>query len=86
MNKIHERSLRLLLKIHKDHFQSLLRDSGDTSIHQRCINLLLTEVYKCIHGLPPGIMNEVFSIKEKIYDTRQSHNSQTYIPTSIDMD
>ena len=85
MNKIHERSLRLLLKIYKDHFQSLLRDFH-TSIHQRCINLLLTEVYKCIHGLPPGIMNEVFSIKEKIHNTRQSHNFQTYIPTSIDMD
>ena len=85
MNKIHERSLRLLLKIYKDHFQSLLRDFH-TSLHQRCINLLLTEVYKCIHGLPPGIMNEVFSIKEKIHNTRQSHNFQTYIPTSIDMD
>ena len=85
MNKIHERSLRLLLKIYKDHFQSLLRDFH-TSIYQRCINLLLTEVYKCIHGLPPGIMNEVFSIKEKIHNTRQSHNFQTYIPTSIDMD
>ena len=85
MNKIHERSLRLLLKIYKDHFQSLLRDFH-TSIHQRCTNLLLTEVYKCIHGLPPGIMNEVFSIKEKIHNTRQSHNFQTYIPTSIDMD
>ena len=45
MNKIHERSLRLLLKNYKDDFQDLLRSSGDISIHQRCMNSLLTEVY-----------------------------------------
>ena len=44
MNKIHKRSLRLLLKNYKDGFQDLLRSSGDISIHQRCINSLLTEV------------------------------------------
>ena len=33
-NKIHERSLRLLLKNYKDNFQDLLRSSGDISIHQ----------------------------------------------------
>ena len=43
-NKIHERSLRLLLKNYKDDFQDLLRSSGDISIHQRCISSLLTEV------------------------------------------
>ena len=48
MNKIHERSLRLLLKNYKDDFQVLLRSSGDISIHQSCINSLLTEVYKYI--------------------------------------
>ena len=44
MNKIHELSLRFLLKNCKDDFQYLLRSSGDMSIHQRCINSLLTEV------------------------------------------
>ena len=66
MNKIHERSLRLLLKNYKDDFQDLLRSSGDISIHQRCINSLLTEVYKYIHGLSPEIMNEVFSNRANV--------------------
>ena len=44
MNKVHERSLRLLLKNFNDDFQDLLRSSGDVSIHQRCINPL-TEVH-----------------------------------------
>ena len=60
MNKIHEWSLHLLLKNYKDDFQDLLRSSGDISIHQRCINSLLTKLYKYIYGLYPEIMNEVF--------------------------
>ena len=67
MNKIHKRSLRLLLKNYKGGFQDLLRYSDDIiSIHQRCINYLLTEVYKYIHGLSPEIMNEVFSTRANI--------------------
>ena len=56
MNKIHERSLRLLFKNYKDDFQSLLRSSGDISIHQKCINLLLTEAYKYIHGISSEVI------------------------------
>ena len=81
MNKIHERSLRLLLKNYKDDFQDLLRSSGDISIHQRCINSLLTEVYKYIHGLSPEIINEVFSTRANIYNTRQFNVFKTHIPT-----
>ena len=69
MNKIHQQSLRLLLKKYKDDFQDLLRSSGDISIHQRCTNSLLTEVYKYIHGLSPEMMNEVFSTRANIYTT-----------------
>ena len=71
MNNIHERSLRLSLKNYKDDFKDLLRSSGDIPIHQRCINSLLTEVYKYIHVLSPEIMNEVFSTTANIYNTRQ---------------
>ena len=67
MNKIHERSLRLLLKNYKDDFQDLLRSSGDISIHQRCINSLLTEVYKYIHGISPVLKQSTkFSLPELI--------------------
>ena len=34
MNKIHERSLRLLLKNYKDDFQDFLRSRGDMTIYQ----------------------------------------------------
>ena len=82
MNKILGRSLHLFLKNYKDDFQDLLRSSGDISIHQRCINSLLTEVYKYIHGLSPEIINEVFSTTANIYNTRQLNVFETHIPTS----
>ena len=81
-NKIYERSLRLLLKNYKDDFQDLLRSSGDVSIHQICINSLLTEVYKYIHGLSPEIIKEVFSTKANIYNKRQFNVFETHIPNS----
>ena len=82
MNKIHEQSLRLLFRNYKDDFQHLLRSCGHISIHQRCINSLLTEVYKYIHGLSPKTMNEVLSTRTNIYNTRQFNVLETHIPTS----
>ena len=82
MNKIHERSLCLLLKNYKDDFQDLLRSSGNITIHQRCINSVLTEVYNYIHGLSPEIMNEVFSTGANAYNRRQFNVFETHIPTS----
>ena len=52
------------------------------SIHQKCINFLLTEIYKYIHTLSPEIMNEVLSTRANIYNTRQFNVFETYIPTS----
>ena len=77
MIKIHERSLSLLLENYKGDFQDLLKSSGDISIHQRCINSLLTDIYKYIHGFSPVIMNEVFSTRANIYNTGQFNVFET---------
>ena len=81
MDKIHKRSLYLLLENYKDDFQDILRSSGGLSIHQRCINSLLPEVYKYIHGLSPEIMNEVFCSRANTYNT-QFNVFETHIPSS----
>ena len=44
-NKIHERSLRLLLKNYKDDFQNFFRSSGDVSIYQTCIIFFICQVF-----------------------------------------
>ena len=48
LKRVHGRALRLL--------------NGKT-IHQRCINVLMTEVLKYLDGLLPGLMSEVFRLK-----------------------
>ena len=50
------------------HFLDLLRSSSDISIHQICINSLLTEVYKYFHCSSPEIMNKAFSGRANIYN------------------
>ena len=79
----------IMHKMNKSSHEQFLRyywktttSSGDISIHQRLINLLLTEVYKYIHGLSPEITNVIFSTKANIYNTRQFNVSETHIPTS----
>ena len=50
INKIQERTLRLTLNNYSDNFNDLLLISDEMSTHQRCINLLLVEVYKFLNG------------------------------------
>ena len=50
------------------HFLDLLRSSSDISIHQICINSLLTEAYKYFHCISPEIMNKAFSGRANIYN------------------
>ena len=50
-------------------------------IHERYLRLL-TGVYKYIHVLSPGTMNDVFCTRANIYNTRQFNVVETHIPTS----
>ena len=62
INKIHERSLRLILNNYELSFDSLLSTLNEKTIHQPCINVLLTEVYKYLNGYSPYLINEVFHL------------------------
>mgnify|MGYP001792265277 CR=1 FL=1 len=70
INKIQERTLRLLYNSYDTTFDELLLISGEVSTHMRCIWFLLAEIYKFINGLSPPIMNEVFTIRENTYNIR----------------
>ena len=70
MNKIHERSLRLILSDYESLFDILLSTLNENTIHQRCINVLLTEVYKYLNGCSPDLMNEVFYLRQSHYNLR----------------
>ena len=63
INKIHERPFRLILDDYGSSFDSLLSTLNKKTIHQCCIKVLLTEVYKYLNGYSPDLMSEVFYLR-----------------------
>ena len=57
INKIHERSLRISYKDQKTRYHNLLETHNGLMIHQRNLQVLMTEIYKIVDGVAPPIMN-----------------------------
>ena len=70
INKIQETALRLPHKDNKLTFDDLLKLDNSVTIHQRNIQILVTEIFKVKNSLAPEIMTEVFEIKEPHYNFR----------------
>ena len=70
INRIHERSLRLILSDYEPSFDDMLSTLNEKTIHQCCINVLLTEVYKYLNGFSRELMNEVFYLRQNHYNLR----------------
>ena len=74
INKIHERALRIIHKDSTSNFEELLIKSNSVSVHQRNLQLLLTEIYKTVNNLNPSFMAEEFVTKDVPYNLRGSNN------------
>ena len=55
INKVHERSLRLITNDENSSFETLLQNNKDITVHQRNLQILMTEVYKIVKGEAPAI-------------------------------
>ena len=42
--------------------EKLLDITDEISSHQRCLNSLMTEVYKCLNGISADIINDIFAV------------------------
>ena len=84
VNKIQECYLRSMTNNYELSYEELL-DFTDISPHQRCLNSLMTEVYKCLNGISPGIMNETLAISKHQYNTWHYNFFVTDRPKLIDM-
>ena len=58
--KLHERALRIVYPDYPSSFTELLTKENSTSIHNRNIQLLVTELFKVKNGLLPRFMKEIF--------------------------
>ena len=79
-NRIHEKSLRLVLNDHQSTLDEMLDTLNEKTIHQQCIDRLLTEVYKFLNGYSPDIMNDVFHLRQNTYNLRNFHVFATGVP------
>ena len=70
INRIHEKSLRLAYDDYESSFQNLLEKDNSTSIHDKNLQLLLTEIYKTLHNLNPSFMKEIFTERNTCYNLR----------------
>ena len=72
INRLDERSLRIVYNDKQSSFNELLEKDGSVSIHMRNIQILATEMYKLINNLSPPIMNRVFKLNsDSRYNLRQ---------------
>ena len=68
VNKIRELNLRLMINNYELSYDELLDLTNEISSHQRCLNSLLTEGYKCLNGLLLNIMNDILSVSKHRYN------------------
>ena len=67
MNNIHEKCLRLTTNDYNSNISELLESPHKLSIHKTCINYLMIEVYKYLHGLSHELMIDTFTLWKNPY-------------------
>ena len=63
INKILAGSLRVSYKDQKTSYQNLLETHNELMIHQRNLQVLMTEIYKIVNGVTLRIMNSLFEFQ-----------------------
>ena len=90
INKLHERSLRIVYKDRNSTFEDLLEKDNSVTIHQRNLQMLLLEMYKVKYGLAPEIISYIFQSRNNLKNlrnnstfSRQNVNSVHYGTNSL---
>ena len=73
INQIHERALRLVCQNNLSF--SELPDLGNTvTVHQKNLQVLVTEICKVKNGIAPEIMKDIFKLQNLSYNSGSSCN------------
>ena len=70
INRIHERSIRIVSGDNESNFENLLEKNKEITIHQRNLQVLMIEVFKIINRYAPPIMDNFFIFKENTHSLR----------------
>ena len=79
-NAVSERSLRINLNDYESPYRLILEEAHQITFHQRCKNSLMIEVFKYLNGHSPDIMNNIFKLRENMYNLQNFHIFQTENP------
>ena len=75
MSKQHnERCLRLIQQNYTSDFEVLLENANEKPVHQKCLEILMIEVYKYVNVLSPDIIIDIFKLRKNIYNVRNVHS------------
>ena len=77
INKIHEKTLRLVCKDEKNlSLDNLLKKDKSVSIDQKNLQILARKIYKARNDLGPKIMKNIFHSEQKPYNRRNDSTLQ----------
>ena len=75
INRLHERTLRLVYNDHESSIEELLIIDNSLTIHERNIQRLTVEMYKVENNLTPVFVKSIFPLSTNPYNLR---NKQSY--------
>ena len=71
-NRVHESGLKLTYRNETNkEFQQILREKNETTIHQKNLQVLMTEVYKIVNDIASPIINSLFNFRTNIHNIRK---------------
>ena len=84
INRLHQRSLRIVYSDQSSTFGELLERDEIFSIHHKNIQSLVIEIYKFVNGLSPETMNSMFNLKgNNRYSLRNVHELYSRNPRTV---
>ena len=76
INTLHKRALRLVYSDFTSSFTELLWKDNSVTVHQKNLQNLAIEMFKVKYNLVAKIMNEVFKLKTRSFNTRHKTDFQ----------
>jgi hypothetical protein len=91
ISRVHKRALKILYNDEESTFEELLIRDGAFTVHQRNIQILLTEMFKTKNKLEPQLLQGIFevdeyqgpSLRNSKYFKRPNVNTVTYGENSL---
>ena len=78
VNKVQERALMLTSKDNENNFQTLLNKNNETSVRQRNLQFLITEINKSKNKYAPPIMHHLFQFRQNTFSLRNFRELATH--------